>query len=379
MKNLKLFLFLLAVLGNYTCVLQAQTSKGGCTEVKLTEIPTYPLVYSLSSAKNCEEQVGGECCRIAGPLSTPAVMLPKLWLEQLVSGNWTTVGSPVYGGVGTAFTNLTHGTYRIKILTPYFNENICKKDANGNAIKTRIRVYAVGGAFVGYLGTYDNTPFGGNVTYYTNQSIVGKTLASDSFYTFIDNPETGSEAAYDFGEIAKINTASCKDYDLWWLAIFEDGPTYHRYRSNNWTIGKISDFNLSNFWQGGGATWKFETFHSYKVQFVIENNECKNNPWNNNERTFFICPTGSGCRFGTDTKEIVVTPNPANGIIQFQNFEPDLGINYQLVVCDVSGKEVKSLNLYSTEADVSELPNGMFVLRILREGKPVFVTKLIIQ
>jgi len=143
---------------------------------------------------------------------------------------------------------------------------------------------------------------------------------------------------------------------------------------------------LTNFWGQGGSGWNFETFHSYTVQFVIENSRCRNgieqNPpakWNNLDRSFFICPAGTGCRFGADDKEIVISPNPATSTIWLQNFEPDLDRDYQMSFSDLAGRLVKFVALTSNEVDISDIPAGMFVLTVRREGRQVFTSKLVVN
>lgn len=183
-----------------------------------------------------------------------------------------------------------------------------------------------------------------------------------------------------------MDVSDCKNYDLWWVAIFEDGPTFSRYKSNGWTNGNIpnGEFDLTQLWNQNN--WDFETFHQYTVQFVTENSKCRNgienpneNGWNNLDRTFFICPAGSGCRFGIADREIIISPNPANNMIQLQNFEPGLDRNYIMTIADMTGRQVKNIPLTADRVDISDLQSGMFVVNILREGEPVFNSKLVVN
>ena len=121
------------------------------------------------------------CCKIViGGLNQ---LKPKLWLEKLSnSGNWFPVDGPIYGGVGKSFANLdpisNHGTYRVKILTPYYNEGSCTNSP------AKVELFYQNGQFIGHLGTHDNTPYGGTNIYYTNSVIVGPSNAADIEYTF---------------------------------------------------------------------------------------------------------------------------------------------------------------------------------------------------
>ncbi len=367
----------------------AQTATGGCSSVTVSNLPSFPVVYfAYVGFKNCTEtsscQDGGEspCCRV---ITSGDPTTPRFWLEKLTDLGWVTVSGPQFS---TTFSSVARGTYRVKCQVPTIAENICKKDGQGNIIRARICLFNLLGQFIGFWGTWDNTPFGTTPPTYSNTVIVGATTSTDISYTFVDpTPGDPFESGFDYGEVAKMNTAACKDYDLWWLAIFEDGPTYHRYRSNGWTTGTVpgNEFNLTNFWDGG-VGWNFETFHSYKVQFVIENRSCRNgieqNPpatWNVLERSFFICPTGTGCRIGGDRKAISLSPNPAKSFVRLLNFEPDQGREYSVTITDLAGKVMRRFALNSDEVDVSSLQSGMFALAIEEDGKRIFASKLVVN
>lgn len=122
------------------------------------------------------------------------------------------------------------------------------------------------------------------------------------------------------------------------------------------------------------------------MQFVTENSKCRNgienpnpNGWNNLDRTFFICPAGSGCKFEIDEREIVISPNPAKSIIQLQYFKPDLDRNYVMTITDMTGRLVKSIPLTADRVDISDLQSGMFVVNIFKEGERVFNSKLVVN
>ncbi|MDV7399666.1 hypothetical protein RZS08_50090, partial [Arthrospira platensis SPKY1] len=61
------------------------------------------------------------------------------------------------------------------------------------------------------------------------------------------------------------------------------------------------------------------------------------------------------------------------------NFEPDLGSGYVLTISDLAGKTVKNIPLTTDWVDISDLPGGMFVVNILREGQLVFNSKLVVN
>jgi len=291
-------------------------------------------------------------------------------------GSWLQVAGPQFS---PTFSDLPHDTYRAKVERPSIAENECGEDRFGNIIKGRKCVFNTSGQFLGFVGTFDNTPFGNQFPIFTtNTVIVGETVDPDVSYTFIDLPETGSESAYDFGEIALMDASNSENYNLWWLSIFEDGPTFDRYKSNGWTDGTISTFNLSEFW-GATAGWDFEEFHSYAVQFAVQNRQCRLGGWANLNRTFFICPAGTGCKFGIEEKEISVSPNPAINVIELHNFVPSSDKGYIISIADMSGRIIMNTPLTSDIVDISNLANGMFIVSILNEKERVFTSKLIVE
>lgn len=50
-----------------------------------------------------------------------------------------------------------------------------------------------------------------------------------------------------------------------------------------------------------------------------------------------------------------------------------------MLVADLSGRVVKSVELIDGEVDISGLPSGMFVVSVLREGKRVHQSKLVVN
>jgi hypothetical protein len=122
------------------------------------------------------------------------------------------------------------------------------------------------------------------------------------------------------------------------------------------------------------------------VQFVIENLQCRNgieqNPpatWNVLNRTFFICPAGTGCRIGEEAQKIVLSPNPASSVVRLLHFEMDAGREYRLTIADLSGRAIRSMMLTSNEVDISGFEKGMYAVTIERDGKRIFTDKLVIN
>jgi hypothetical protein len=377
MKHLTfLFLFVFGIFANSE--ISAQTAIGGCDFVKVTSIPSYPVVYTgdgypgTFSRKIVGDSVA--CTWLALFPQNVRQMLPLLTLEKWISGAWGAVQGPVEGGVGFTFTNVAPGKYRVKILTPYYNENKCHVDKLGNITRSRISIINSLGQFIGYSGTYDNTPFGGNQTYYTNEVFVGAAQTSDIQWSYIDGDglDLGTNL-FDFNEVVRINTAGTQNYTHWWLAIFELNGAM-RYKSTGWNFGAMpSVINLSAFW--GQNNWKFENLTSYRVQLAISN-QC-NAQWTEmspQPPDFFICPQGSGCRPGDEIVPITLAPNPASQQFSLQNLPTS---DVQVHLYDMSGRLVKNYqNNHDGNFDISDINSGIYIVRALQSGTTLYNGKL---
>jgi len=377
MKNLTFLL--LFVFGIYTATeISGQTAIGGCNSVQVTQIPPYPLVYTYDGPGIFSRRSFGDsviCTYIPSFPLFIKVMLPLLSLEKWENGSWITVQGPVEGGTGFIFTNVAPGKYRVKILTPYYSENTCHVDKLGNITKSRISLINLLGQFIGFVGTYDNTPFGGNQTYYTNEVYVGASQTSDIQWSYIDGDGLdGGTNLFDFNEIVRINTSGTQNYTHWWLAIFELNGL-ERYKTTGWNFGAMpSVINLSDFWAQGNG-WNFANLRSYRIQLAISN-QC-NAQWTEMSPMapdFFICPQGSGCRPGDEIVPITLAPNPASQLFSLQNL-PTTDVHVHLY--DMSGRLVKNYqNNHDGNFDISELNSGVYIVRALQNGESLYNGKL---
>jgi len=377
MRNLTFLL--LFVFGLFaTAEISGQTAFGGCDFVRVTSIPSYPTVYTgdgflgTFSRKIVGDSVA--CTWLALFPKNVRQMLPMLTLEKWINGAWVAVQGPVEGGVGFSFTNVAPGKYRVKILTPYYSENKCHVDKLGNITRSRISIINLLGQFIGFVGTYDNTPFGGNQTYYTNEVFVGASQSSDIQWSYIDGDGLDMGAnLFDLNEVVRINTAGTQNYTHWWFAIFElNGP--QRYKSTGWNFGAMPTIiNLSNFW--GENNWKFENLTSYRVQLAISN-QC-NTQWTEMSPLppdFFICPQGSGCRPGDEIVPITLAPNPASQQFSLHNL---LTSDVQVNMYDMSGRLVKNYsNINDGSFDISDINSGIYIVRAMQSGEILYNGKL---
>ncbi len=384
MKNNLFSLLLLICLGATNNAFSQPTAVGGCNSAEVTggiPTPTNATPFWIGNLVSLSPNANA-CVRVWHSKSIANLCGdgsddPLFTLQRLNPTNNTFV--TVRTQNCPLFTNITtRGIHRIGIQLPV------AVPGSGGCAGGFVTINSTSNAFLGYHGSYINAPF-----VFTNTFIVGATTTADNNFTFIDPGETASESTYDAGEIVKISNLTSRNYDLWYLAIFENGPIYNRSRGIGWSTGTMpNNFNLTNVWNDGNPTtgWKFEPNHSYTVQYVTENSLCRNgiefNPggnWNGRDRTFFICAPGTGCRIGEDAQKIVLSPNPASSVVRLLNLEMDAGSEYRLTITDLAGRAVRNTTLISNEVDISELTYGMYVMTIERDGKRILTDKLVVN
>jgi len=352
-----------------------QIAAGGCSSVTVVSIPAYPTVYlghiQTSSKSFCNLEGDPHCQIFVNGSSNVWQMHCDLTLQKFETPNWIDVQNAV-GTSGYVFSVSTPGKYRVKILTPAIQENFCCKDALGNIKKAKTKIFNINGQFIGYRGTFDNSPFGGNYTYYTNEVFVGAAQTSDIHWSYIDGDGLNAgDNLFDFNEVVRINTAGTQNYTGWWLAIFELNGA-QRYKTTGWNFGAMPTvINLTNFW----SSWNFENLTSYRVQLAISN-QC-NTQWtemNPLPPDFFICPQGSGCRPGDQIVPITLAPNPASQQFSLQNLPTS---DVQVHVYDMSGRLVKNYqNNHDGNFDISDINSGIYIVRAVQSGAILYNGKL---
>ncbi len=357
------FTLVIAVMFTTICTAQSAEAEGGCTEVTVVSTPSYsPNIYFTGVGwKQCGNWQ--PCCRVitSGDSATPRFYLEK----KDDDNNWASVAGPQFSPV---FNDLDKGIYRVRMHIPEVLYNSCE---GGEAIL----LYNTLGQFVGYWGTWSD-PF------FTNEVLVGEATPDDIGFAFVDAGENPGNALFDMDEEVVIDVSASKNYNLWYLSVTETKSPY-RWKTMGWNHGAVPNngvLNLTDVWDPSAF---YPIPNSYQIAFVVENNECKTaNSWNvlDPKPEFFICPEGvTGCRLGIDEREIAISPNPATSAIKLQHFIPDPGWDYRLTITDIAGKVVKDMSLKTNELDISNLQNGMFVVRILKEKEQVFTSKLIVN
>jgi hypothetical protein len=333
---------------------QAQTAEGGCTSVKLVSgVPLYPnnayIDPFLVGCSYCNE-----CNKMLDPVYLQSPRTPQFSLQRPVGESWVTVAG---WQLSPQFNNLPHGWYRIAVRAPRYI-------AAPNCTTGWIKIYNTFNQHVGFEGEWAPT-------IYSNMVTVGETVQSDVSWTFID-PTPNHH--FNYLEEVKINTVGTKNYDHWWVAIFEYGGQ-NRYWSNGWTSGLIPGnvINLTEFSLGtfNGVFEPIPNYY-YMVQFAISS-KC-DTEWTNQDDHFYVCPSGMPCRIaGQD--EVVVSPNPASTSFSISN----LGIseNSRVTLTDLTGKTVKSFARSDQSLfDISDLPDGLYILNIWNGNTHIHTAKL---
>jgi hypothetical protein len=351
----------------------AQTAVGGCTTVTLTSVPSYPNNLIIAGGWSCS-QCGGQCFdQLATSPPQFATTRSWLWKKESVTNPLASPWVKVQGGTGgihgdnVVFNVSTHGTYRIENQRPVVLKNATCPNGRD--------VLNVLGQLVGKRGEFETSqaipllgiPSMPLQSTFSNEVVVGATVPSDITWNFVD---ANGNNLFNPGDQIRMNTTGTRNYEAWWLAVFENGGQ-NRYWSNGWQTGQIpSELNL-NARCAFGQDFK-QIPVSYTVQFAISAN-C-NTSWTNLDRNFSICPAGFGCRVAEEDM-ISLYPNPANNTFQLLNIDPAKG--QRVLLTDIAGRTVKSFDpIAQSEFDISDLSNGLYIVSVWEGEHRAFTTKL---
>lgn len=348
-------------------------ASGSCDQVSYTFAQPSEVVYDggIVTQTDC----GGESGICVVVLTSIYLMRVKYYLEKKNgNGSFSIVQGPKTDG--TAFKNLTKGTYRVRYSFP--SKIPCKRYCSNNP--GFIKVYNYNGQYYGYWGEYA----GGTGDKYSNEVLVGPTTDSDIAFDFVDPNGGFSPIAFDYLDEVFIDMSGSKHYDIWWLGIREVGPLYNRIYNPglNWHFGTATTVNLTALWEQQG--WDFEVNHSYEVTLAIENLNCRNGveypgtEWTYLSKWFFVCPFGTGCRSGILDEKIFVAPNPAREQIQLVNFIPEFDKDYNILIADMTGRIIKSEKLNSAFVDISGIQNGIYLVKLFKGNEIFLNSKLVI-
>ena len=158
---------------------------------------------------------------------------------------------------------------------------------------------------------------------------------------------------------------------------------HHIVNNNSSTPSGSIDIEI----QGGRPPYRFEWSHGATSQQVkelkagiyfvkvIDANDC--------EITFG--PFEVGALTSTNSIEkiepFILIPNPASSEIEITN-KTSVSGNYAGYFYSIEQKLIKEIIINSTsrnKVDLTNIPNGIYIIRILKDGDPVQVQKLIIN
>lgn len=351
--------------------LKAQTITGDCHDIAISNLPAYQpnLIESayVTANSGCLKHIAG--------VYLPAK--PHVWLEEkdwAAGGTWIDLTGPTGHTTHNMpfnpfFTGVAHGTYRIRTRVPVvYTTPTCP---NG------ITYVNAGDQVVGKQAVLDPHD------YYSNETIVGATDATDIQAAFFSGGS--SPNSYDNGDDPVLDCSGSKNYDEFWIAIFENGPP-NRYASfwNSWQQGPMVNPQLSMTYIFSGTNnwqWNFVDFTSYTAQFAIRNSSCPSQPvWTHLDRDFFICPVGSGCKLSRkaeDLREIKV--GNTQSLLRIMNVRAVDAESYSLIITGADGRMYKKLNQLdaSLEVDIQDLPSGMYVVHLYQANEQRFVGKIV--
>jgi hypothetical protein len=353
MNKIKIILFAFTLL--LVNKINAQTAAANCNSVTCTGVPAYNLnLYKIPpNWPGCTMNV------TAADQKLRAIFTLQ---QKQSNGGWANVYGLNGGQSSPNFYNLTHGTYRVKIDLPQYamGPAACGFQA--------IKCINILNVEVGRGGV-----FGLGSSSFTNEVIVGQTVTADNVYTFSDLNGTNNNAlGFDANENVFINCSQMKNYNTYFMAIFENGGL-NRYKSTNWVNGLLpNSFNLSQWWAENPG-WTFIPLQSYTIQMVNINSSCGGN-WNVVDKTFFICPNGSGCKQSDFVKNGITISNLPNGFI-LNNM--DLSKQNNIKVFSLDGRLVKEYNTVSkNQFSTTDYTNGLYVVTLTTDNKKSFTGKI---
>lgn len=298
-------------------------------------------------------------------------------LERLSdNGDWRIVESY---SMSTTWEDLDHGTYRVAQQIPRhmlgWEVDVCSREFPNDFIC----VFNTNGQNIGFLGTYADPIF-------SNSVVVGPTLQEENSWRFRESRPSGSTSAADADEVILVDARLSVNYDLYYVAIFEEGDTYNSYLGLGWNSGQLGQFNLSTTWLQAKER-PLEPFHDYIVQFVAENQSCRNGieappipgiTWNVNTQKIFVCPAGTGCLRLDFEEDILAYPNPTRHHLNFE------GLNsteiYEASLYGIRGERILHQSLGKGEMlNLSDVPKGNYTVKLEVNGVTRHTAQIVVQ
>jgi hypothetical protein len=337
--------------------------EGGCNTVSVTMSSTNLVVVAgnVVISQNCESVNLDQRIGFA---------FPSLSLEEYVNGSWVVYYSAFYPTSSNyTFPSLPDGKYRVVSRTPSIHT---PAGCSGGVDILRSSDNQFAGFFVTSL--YDET---NSTERISDPLIVGETAQSDIDADIVDiNGYVQSN--FDDNDEVILDLSESTNFNRYFIAIQQISGS-NNYQSAGWQNGTPSTVNLNDIWTQTFSNWKFWNNRNFRVQVVLENEDCPNGVWNQKFEFFNTCSGGSGtCRFTHDT-DLAVFPNPATDMFVVRHLELSNDVRHDLFISDVSGRVIRKERLTGSQVDISDLDPGFYVVRIDEEGENVLSTKLVVE
>jgi len=274
------------------------------------------------------------------------------------------------GPVGCPVFDVQHATWRVRMQNPI--------EVNGSGCEGgHVRIYNDNDQWIGWLGTYENAPM---ITS-SNVVVAGPTTQNEVAAKYKETYGIIGNARFNYDEIPKLNTFNTKNYDRWWIAIYERGGQ-NRFGGLGWTFGFIpnDEINLSAVWSAvtnGGTFAPVTSGVTYEVQFAVAG-QC-NQFWVQASLPFFgVCIEGMPCREVFMEPDISLNPNPANTAFRLSGLDLNTSNpDQRLTIYDLSGRIVKEfLQVNQEDFNISDLPIGLYVVSLWEGERRIKTLKL---
>ncbi len=365
MRKIATSLFLFFFMGIVSSSYAQFIATGGCNAVSIWGAPASTGLYVLAENSH---YVSSDC-KLVLLEPNEAARTYHLYKKR-EDGTFLRVFWPVkdLNTINNHF--ISNGTFKIKIKEPVKDSEYthpplsnldCNNVVNGRVYKKGSFNNTVG---IGWVGYYQ--------TYWTNEFVIGATVPEDINIDLID--DNGNDE-FEYETPVMLDLTECRNYNRYSISI-------QQLNSNNWNgtglwmNGTIDEIDLRDIWRLNHPNWNLWAGHTYRVQVAMSNADCWG-PWSAKTMEFSICPQGAGCRIVEETADLSVMPNPASEYFTISNFYPQEGKDYQVLLHDYTGKLLKEFkDIKPNGYDISDLPNGIYVISIWEAGALSFTSKL---
>lgn len=348
----------------------------------LTETGSPSSALSVSMTGGCFSFVGAGTQASNGDwyFNTYSSKTYRVQLSKKQSDGTFAAAEPAFelsNGATYSWSNLPQGDYQVST-----SVYLCSTQ----------KAFTFNGQLLGFRGVISPS-----VT--SNTVGVGPTKVSDNVTNFLDAngmkifPDAqGNSSFFAPDEDVRINTTASKNYDWYFMAIFEDpsNGSQGRWRAlgnggyGEWRQGPMpSVVNLTqDLWKiYSTSPWEFTPGYTYRLQLALSKNNCSS--WTEVISPFYICQSGWGCRTGGEKKadnKIVLSPNPASNKFRLDGIDFIDTKNCRVLISDISGREIQRFNDVTTnEFALNGLSNGIYIVNVTADNRRLFSSKLVVN